>query len=65
MEERRQVGQRAIAVRFEPNRHASEYLAEAYQNLISPENADSQALKSVLQAPSEPVHSHLSLEIRP
>lgn len=65
MEEQRQVGQRAIALRFEPNRHASEYLAEAYQNLISLENNDSTTLKSVLQAPSEPVHSRLSLEIRP
>ena len=65
MDERRQVGHRVIGVRFEPNRHASEYLAEAYQNLISPENNDSLALKSVLQAPSEPVHSRLSLEIRP
>lgn len=65
MEERRQVGQRAIAVRFEPNRHADEYLAEAYQNLINPENNDSLPLKSVLHVPSEPVHSHLSLEIQP
>lgn len=68
MDERRHVGQRVIGVRFESNRHASEYLAEAYQNLISQEIAtsiDSQLLKSVLQAPSEPVHSRLSLEIRP
>jgi len=52
MDERRQVGQRVIGVRFEPNRHASEYLQEAYQNLMRPGNADSQLPKSVLQAPT-------------
>ena len=65
MYERRQVGQRVIGVRFEPNRHASEYLQEAYQNLISLENNDSLALKSVLQAPTDTATSSLSLEIRP
>jgi len=65
MDERRQVGQRVIGVRFEPNRHASEYLQEAYQNLMRLGNADSQLPKSVLQAPPDTVASRLSLEIRP
>ena len=34
MEERRHVGQRIVSVQHEPNRHAAEALAEAYQSVL-------------------------------
>ena len=34
MEERRHVGQRIVSVQHEPNRHAADALAEAYQSVL-------------------------------